>query len=75
MGTYKLKQSYYSHELKGLGFSTAIILILGIVNNYAISIKQLLFSNNGWLIGVFVIATIVIALVVKMYQRVTLLKK
>lgn len=69
------KTSIYYYEKKGLALSIVLMIILALMNMFISVPPQWLPLTNAWLIALLCIATVVIAFVITMYKRVTVLKK
>ncbi len=69
-----LKKWYYYQELKELSIVAVIILSAWFLLNYGKSILHWLFTETGATYTVFFMASIVIAIAIKIYYRIMVIK-
>jgi fatty acid desaturase len=70
----RVQKWYYYQELKEISLVAFIISGIWFLYNYGATIIKFIFTENGLLITAFFFASVVIAIAIKMYYRVMVIK-
>jgi len=69
-----LKKWDYYQELKEISSLVLIITGIWLLYSYGISIVKFIFTEKGMICSAFVLATAIIAICIKMYYRIMIIK-
>jgi len=70
----RLRQWYYYRELKEMSLVAFIISGVWCLYNYGSAIIQFIFTEKGMICTTFFFASVIIAIAIKMYYRVMVIK-
>ena len=70
----RLQKWYYYQELKEISLSVFAISGIWFLYNYGYTILKFIFTEKGFIVSAFFFASVVIAIVIKMYYRIMVIK-
>ncbi len=70
----RLQKWYYFQELKEISLAAFIITAIWVIYNYGTAIIKFIFTEKGLICSTFFFASVVLALAIKMYYRIMVIK-
>ena len=70
----RLQKWYYYQELKEISLAALLISGIWFLYNYGITMLKFIFTEKGLIISAFFFASVIIAIAIKMYYRIMVIK-
>ena len=70
----RLQKWYYYQELKEISLVALIISGIWFLYSYGTTIRKFIFTEKGLILSVFFFLTVIIAITIKMYYRIMVIK-